>query len=83
MPVRNIEIKASVLLPEDWGLGTALTRQSDPLTLNKSRSTLIQFAQTNVEQLEDSPVLVGHFFCARVHSLVEWKVSAANAALSA
>lgn len=61
-PVREISIQPSVKVPDGWGIGTALT----PLGSNSypvpeaGRTT--KFAVTNVEQLEDSPVISGQYF---------------------
>ena len=55
VPVHDIAIEPSVFMPAGWGIGTALT----PV---KAGSTLVQYAVTNVEQLEDSPVLTGRYF---------------------
>ena len=59
-PVRDIPIQPSVTVPAGWGVGTALTPLAAPET-NGSTSTT-HFAATNVEQLEDSPIITGAYF---------------------
>jgi predicted metalloprotease with PDZ domain len=61
-PVRDIAIKPSLIVPAGWGIGTALTPEgSGPYPVPAAGSTT-RFAVTNVEQLEDSPVLIGEYF---------------------
>lgn len=61
-PVRDIPIQPSVKVPAGWGIGTALTPVgSGPYPVPAAGSTT-QFAETNVEQLEDSPLIAGQYF---------------------
>ena len=61
-PVRDIPIQPSLIVPAGWGIGTALTPiGSGPYPVPAAGSTT-QFAVTNVEQLEDSPVITGQYF---------------------
>ncbi|MGC9197711.1 MAG: M61 family peptidase [Acidobacteriaceae bacterium] len=61
IPVRDIPIQPSVTVPAGWGIGTALTPIGayDP---NAKVGGTTHFKATNVEQLEDSPVLAGEYF---------------------
>ena len=61
IPVRDIAIQPSVTVPAGWGIGTALTPTSayDP---NAKVGGTTQYEPTNVEQLEDSPVITGENF---------------------
>jgi predicted metalloprotease with PDZ domain len=54
-PVAQIPITASLTVPADWKLGTALT-----VTGQKNLET--SFAPVSVEQLVDSPVITGRYF---------------------
>ncbi|HEU5351499.1 MAG TPA: M61 family peptidase [Terracidiphilus sp.] len=61
-PVRDIPIQPSLIVPAGWSVGTALTpvnAASDPVP---AAGSVTHFAATNVEQLEDSPVLTGEYF---------------------
>ena len=61
-PVRDIAIEPSVIVPAGWGIGTALkpvSKGSYPVPEAGAKTT---FAVTNVEQLEDSPVITGAYF---------------------
>jgi predicted metalloprotease with PDZ domain len=61
-PVRDIPIQASLIVPAGWGIGTALTPiGSGPYPVPAAGSTT-RYAATNVEQLEDSPVITGQYF---------------------
>lgn len=61
-PVRDIPIQPSVKVPAGWGIGTALTPVSrGPYPVPATGSTT-RFAETNVEQLEDSPMITGQYF---------------------
>lgn len=61
-PVRDIPIQPSLIVPAGWGVGTALTPEgSGPYPVPAPGSTT-KFAVTNVEQLEDSPVITGEYF---------------------
>jgi predicted metalloprotease with PDZ domain len=55
IPVAHIPIAASLTVPADWKLGTALT-----VTGQKNLET--RFAPVSVEQLVDSPVITGRYF---------------------
>jgi predicted metalloprotease with PDZ domain len=55
IPVAQIPIAASLTVPADWKLGTALT-----VTGQKNLET--SFAPVSVEQLVDSPVITGRYF---------------------
>ena len=62
VPVRDIPIQPSVIVPAGWGIGTALTPTgSGPYPVPTAGATT-QFAATNVEQLEDSPLITGQYF---------------------
>ena len=61
-PVREIPIQPSLKVPAGWGIGTALTPISSGSYPVPAAGATTQFAVTNVEQLEDSPVLTGEYF---------------------
>ena len=61
IPVRDIPIQPSVTVPAGWGIGTALT-PSGAYNPNAKIGGTTQFEPTNVEQLEDSPVIAGEYF---------------------
>ena len=60
-PVRDIAIQPSLIVPAGWGIGTALTPIGGAYPVPAAGS-ITHFAVTNVEQLEDSPVLSGQYF---------------------
>jgi predicted metalloprotease with PDZ domain len=60
-PVREIPIQPSVIVPAGWGIGTALT-PTTPYDPNKKVGGTLQFEPTNVEQLQDSPIIAGENF---------------------
>lgn len=61
-PVRDIPIQPSLIVPAGWGVGTALTPiGSGPYPVPAAGSTT-HYAATNVEQLEDSPIITGLYF---------------------
>jgi len=72
-PVRDIPIQPSVIAPPGWPIGTALTPEASNLTppaptgIAESAhaptpgAQLTRYATTNVEQLEDSPILTGQY----------------------
>ena len=61
-PVRDIPIEPSVIVPAGWGIGTALTPEgAGPYPVPPAGSTT-KFEATNVEQLEDSPLITGQYF---------------------
>ena len=66
-PVRDIPVQPSVIVPAGWGIGTALTPTGSgtytvPAASSNGKPAVTQFAATNVEQLEDSPILTGQYF---------------------
>ncbi len=60
-PVRDIPIHPSLIVPPGWSVGTALTPIGGAYPQPAPGGTT-HFAVTNVEQLEDSPVLTGQYF---------------------
>jgi predicted metalloprotease with PDZ domain len=60
-PVKEIAIQPSVKVPEGWGIGTALT-PTDGYDPQNPKGGTTHYAPTNVEQLEDSPVITGQYF---------------------
>ena len=60
-PVRDIPIQPSVTVPKGWGIGTALT-PTDNYDPQHPTGGTTRYAPTNVEQLEDSPVIAGQYF---------------------
>jgi predicted metalloprotease with PDZ domain len=61
-PVRDIPIQPSLIVPAGWGVGTALTPLKSPTWPTPKAGAVTHFAATNVEQLEDSPLITGRFF---------------------
>jgi predicted metalloprotease with PDZ domain len=61
-PVRDIPIQPSVIVPAGWGIGTALTPLGSGAYPVPESGATTHFAATNVEQLEDSPILTGQYF---------------------
>ena len=61
-PVREIPIQPSLKVPAGWGIGTALAPISFGAYPIPAAGSTTQFAATNVEQLEDSPVITGLYF---------------------
>ena len=61
-PVREIPIQPSIKVPAGWGIGTALTPVSTGSYPVPAAGATTHFAATNVEQLEDSPVITGQYF---------------------
>ena len=61
-PVRDIPIQPSVIVPAGWGIGTALTPIGSGAYPVPVAGSTTHFAVTNVEQLEDSPILAGQYF---------------------
>jgi predicted metalloprotease with PDZ domain len=55
IPVAQIPVAASLTVPADWKLGTALS-----VTAQKAGQT--SFAPVSLEQLVDSPVITGRYF---------------------
>ena len=62
IPVREIAIQPSVKVPAGWGIGTALSPISNTSYPVPPAGGTTQFAATNVEQLQDSPVIAGEYF---------------------
>ena len=60
-PVRDIPIQPSVTVPAGWGIGTALLPVT-PFDANTKPGGTVQYQATNVEQLQDSPVIAGEYF---------------------
>lgn len=60
-PVRELAIQPSVTVPKGWGVGTALT-PVQPFDANAKPGGTIAYQPTDVEQLEDSPVIAGEYF---------------------
>jgi predicted metalloprotease with PDZ domain len=60
-PVKDIPIQPSVKVPSGWGIGTALT-PTDGYDAQHPKGGTTHYAATNVEQLEDSPVIAGQYF---------------------
>ncbi|RSL16055.1 glycyl aminopeptidase [Edaphobacter aggregans] len=60
-PVKEIAVQPSVTVPEGWGIGTALT-PTDGYDPQHPKGGTTHFAATNVEQLQDSPVITGEYF---------------------
>ena len=62
IPVRDIPIQPSIKVPAGWGVGTALQPLNGGAWPVPAAGSTTQFAVTNVEQLEDSPVIAGEYF---------------------
>jgi predicted metalloprotease with PDZ domain len=62
VPVRDIPIQPSLKVPEGWGVGTALQPEGASAWPVPAAGSTTKFAVTNVEQLEDSPVIAGQYF---------------------
>ncbi|HEX7157941.1 MAG TPA: M61 family peptidase [Edaphobacter sp.] len=60
-PVKDIPVQPSVTVPKGWGIGTALT-PTDGYDPQHPAGGTTHFAATNVEQLQDSPVITGQYF---------------------
>lgn len=61
-PGRDIPIQPSLKVPAGWGVGTALQPVSGGSWPVPPAGTTTRFAVTNVEQLEDSPIIAGEYF---------------------
>ncbi|HUX44375.1 MAG TPA: hypothetical protein VMV57_06455 [Terracidiphilus sp.] len=61
-PVRDIPIQPSLIVPAGWGVGTALTPIHAASYPVPAAGSVTHFAATNVEQLEDSPIITGEYF---------------------
>jgi len=62
IPVRDIPVQPSLIVPPGWGVGTALTAEGAASYPVPAAGSTTRFAVTNVEQLEDSPILTGQYF---------------------
>jgi predicted metalloprotease with PDZ domain len=62
VPVRDIPIQPSLKVPAGWGVGTALSHLGGGSYPVPAAGATTQFAVTNVEQLEDSPIITGQYF---------------------
>jgi predicted metalloprotease with PDZ domain len=70
IPVREIPVTPSITLPAGWGFGTALTfagqapgtGASRPATDASSGDNTASFAAVGVNQLVDSPIIMGRYF---------------------
>jgi predicted metalloprotease with PDZ domain len=62
IPVREIPIQPSLIVPAGWGIGTALTPEGSGAYPVPAAGAVTHFAATNVEQLEDSPIITGQYF---------------------
>lgn len=61
-PTRQIPIEPAVKVPAGWGIGTALQHVGTDAYPVPASGATVHFAATNVEQLEDSPIITGEFF---------------------
>ncbi len=61
-PVRDIAVQPSLIVPAGWSIGTALVPSGGTAYPLPAAGSTTKFAVTNVEQLEDSPVLIGQNF---------------------
>jgi predicted metalloprotease with PDZ domain len=66
-PGKEIPIQPSLIVPAGWGIGTALQPEGAgsypvPAKGENGKSVVTKFAATNVEQLEDSPIITGEYF---------------------
>ncbi|MDE3062264.1 MAG: M61 family metallopeptidase [Acidobacteriota bacterium] len=61
-PVRDIPIQPSLKVPAGWGVGTALTPIGTASYPVPAAGSTTHFAVTNIEQLEDSPLITGEYF---------------------
>ncbi|HET8638259.1 MAG TPA: M61 family peptidase [Acidobacteriaceae bacterium] len=62
IPVKDIPIQPSLVVPAGWGVGTALTPISGGPWPVPAAGATTKFAATTVEQLEDSPIIAGQYF---------------------
>lgn len=58
VPVRQIAIEPTVVVPQSWGVATSL-RPISPYDPQHPAGGTIHYAVTNVETLEDSPIMTG------------------------
>lgn len=66
-PGKEIPVQPSLIVPAGWGIGTALQPEGAgsypvPAKGENGKSAVTKFAATNVEQLEDSPIITGEYF---------------------
>ena len=61
-PVRDIPIQPSLIVPAGWGVGTALQPTGNGSWPVPAAGATTRFAATNVEQLQDSPIITGQYF---------------------
>jgi predicted metalloprotease with PDZ domain len=61
-PVRDIPIQPSLIVPASWGVGTALIPEGSAAYPVPAAGATTKFAVTNVEQLQDSPIITGQYF---------------------
>jgi predicted metalloprotease with PDZ domain len=62
IPVRDIPVQPSLIVPAGWGIGTALTPEEAGAYPVPAAGAVTHFAATNVEQLQDSPIITGEYF---------------------
>jgi predicted metalloprotease with PDZ domain len=62
IPVKDIPIQPSLIVPAGWGVGTALRPVSGGSWPVPAAGSTTRFAATNVEQLQDSPIIAGEYF---------------------
>jgi predicted metalloprotease with PDZ domain len=62
IPTRDIPIQPSLIVPAGWGVGTALAPEGSGAYPVPAAGSTTKFAVTNVEQLEDSPIIAGEYF---------------------
>lgn len=58
VPVRQIAIQPTVVVPQNWGIATSL-RPISPYDPQHPAGGTVHYAATNVETLEDSPIMTG------------------------
>ncbi|MGA7315277.1 MAG: M61 family peptidase [Silvibacterium sp.] len=58
VPVRQIAIQPTVVVPQNWGIATSL-RPISPYDPQHPAGGTVHYAATNVEGLEDSPIMTG------------------------
>ncbi len=61
VPVREIAVQPTVIVPAHWGIGTSL-KPLTPYDPQDPAGGKVQYAPTTVEMLEDSPVVTGLYF---------------------
>jgi predicted metalloprotease with PDZ domain len=62
VPVKEIPIQPSLRVPAGWGVGTALTPIGKGTWPVPKAGATTKFAATDVEQLQDSPIIAGEYF---------------------